>query len=71
MMTKWKISAIYDGYIDNEILLPDGAEISSVSIRYGQMIVELVTGETIEVASSQYVDYDAKRPREVNWEKMS
>ena len=71
MMTKWKISAIYDGYIDNEIMLPDGAEISSVSIRYGQMIVELVTGETIEVASSQYVDYDAKRPRKVNWEKMS
>jgi len=71
MMTKWKISAIYDGYIDNEILLPDGAEISSVSIRYGQMIVELVTGETIEVAGGQYVDYDVKRPRKVNWEKMS
>jgi len=71
MMTKWKISAIYDGYIDNEILLPDGAEISSVSIRYGQMIVELVTGEVVEIAGGQYVDYDAKRPRKVNWEKMS
>jgi len=70
MMTKWKISAIYDGYIDNEILLPDGAEISSVSIRYGQMIVELVTGEVVEIAGGQYVDYDAKRPREVTWEKM-
>ena len=70
MMTKWKISAIYDGYIDNEIMLPDGAEISSVSIRYGKMSVELVTGEVIEVAVGQYVDYDVKRPRKVTWEKM-
>ena len=70
MMTKWKISAIYDGYIDNEIMLPDGAEVSSVSIRYGKMSVELVTGEVIEVAGGQYVDYDVKRPREVTWEKM-
>ena len=70
MMTKWRVSAVYEGFIENEILLPEGAEISSVSIRYGRMSVELATGESIEVEGSKYVDFDDKRPKQVTWKKI-
>ena len=69
MMSKWRVTAVYEGFIENEILLPEGAEISSVSIRYGRMSVELATGESIEVEGGKYVGFDDKRPKQATWKK--
>ena len=69
MMTKWKIRTTYEGISEDEILLPDGVEISSVFVKYGELTIETEGGDELKMRGSQYVDWDNKRPSDITFFK--
>ena len=69
MMTKWKIRTTYEATGEDEILLPDGVEISSVFIKYGDMTIETKCGNQIKMKSGAFADFDLKRPSRISFEK--
>lgn len=69
MMTKWKIKTTYEATGEDEILLPDGVEISSISVRYGEMTIETGCGSQINMRSGSFADFDLKRPTSISFSK--
>ena len=70
-MTKWKIRTTYEGISEDEILLPEGVEISSVSSRYGNLNILTTDGDEVNFKGTLYVDWEVKHPVKINFKKES
>lgn len=69
MMTKWKIRTTYEAVGEDEILLPDGVEISSIFVKYGEITIETECGSQIKIRSGAFADFDLKRPTNISFSK--
>lgn len=69
MMTKWKIRTTYEGISEDEILLPDGVEISAVFVKYGEMTIETKDGSQLKMRGGSFTDFDLKRPTNISFSK--
>ena len=68
-LNKWKIRTTYEGVSEDEVLLPEGVEISAVYVKYGDLTIETVCGNEINMKGNQYVDWDNKRPSDITFFK--
>ena len=69
MMTKWKIRTTYEGTSEDEILLPDGVEISAVFVKYGEITIETKDGSQLKMRGGSFTDFDLKRPTNISFSK--
>jgi hypothetical protein len=67
---KYLVKAQYSGETTTEVILPVGIEIESVSIRYGQLTVELSDGDVLNMPADNYVEIDSKCPDKISFEKV-
>lgn len=70
-MAKWKIETIYEGRCYDELLLPEGVEIESISAKYGGFSIVTTGGDELKMIGSQFVDWDTKRPIRIDFKKES
>jgi hypothetical protein len=69
-LNKWKIRTTYEATGEDEILLPDGVEISAVFVKYGKITIETKCGSHINMSTNQFGDiFDLKRPTSVSFFK--
>ena len=67
----WKVKAYYSGFTETEVVLPQGIEIESVGIRYGELTVYLTDGDVLHMKADSYVEIDSKRPDKISFEKIN
>ena len=70
MMTKHKIRCTYEGFTEDEILLPQGVEIQQVSVKYGRMEVLVSTGETLNFNGKQWIETNQDSPIQIDHFKV-
>ena len=68
-MNRWKIRTTYEGVSEDEILLPEGVEISSISGRYGNLNILTTDGDEVNLKGTLYVDWEVKHPVKITFEK--
>lgn len=68
---KYLVKAQYCGETRTEVILPEGIEIESVSIRYGELTAELSDGDVLNMPAETYVEIDSKRPDKISFEKIN
>ena len=70
MMTKHKIRCTYEGFTEDEILLPAGVEIEKVSVKYGKMEIFVSTGETLNITGKQWIETIQSSPTQIDHFKI-
>ena len=70
-MNRWKIRTTYEGVSEDEILLPEGVEISSIAGRYGNLNILTTDGDEVNLKGTLYVDWEVKHPVKITFEKES
>jgi len=70
MMTKHKIRCTYEGFTEDEILLPVGVEIEKVFVKHGKMEVLVSTGDTLNFNGKQWIETTQDSPIQIEHFKI-
>ena len=66
MMNKHKIRCTYEGFTEDEILLPKGVEIEKVFVKHGKMEVLVSTGDTLNFTGKQWIETNQSSPIQID-----
>ena len=69
-MTKHKIRCTYEGFTEDEILLPVGVEIEKISVKYGKMEILVSSGDTFNITGKQWIETIQSSPIQIDHFKI-